>query len=71
MGINDASPSVQYTLTDRASCIVWHDYGNRAYPHLTTYLDKLSESHDIFAVQETWLTFLFYNAEHLVTALKM
>jgi hypothetical protein len=68
---SDTKNAFKMLSRDRASCIIWHDYRNAVYPHLTTYLDKLSESHDMFAVAETWLAFSFRNAEHLVTSLKI
>jgi len=51
-------------------CIAWHDYGNRIYPHLKTYLDELSETRDIFFVEESMVAFYLQNDGHLSAALK-
>jgi hypothetical protein len=47
--INLLSPSV----------VVWHDYGNPAYPELTSYLDALSEDREIFHVNGTMVCLSF------------
>ena len=41
----------------KLSCILWHDYGNHDCAALTGYLDVLSESMEIFHVQDTMLCF--------------
>ncbi len=47
--IGKASPSV----------VVWHDYGNAAYPELTGYLDALSDERRIFHVSGTMICICF------------
>jgi hypothetical protein len=51
-------------------CIAWHDYSNRIYPDLKTYLDELSETRDIFFVEESMVAFYLQNDGHLSAALK-
>lgn len=67
---NDTNNSFAMLSADRPACVAWHDYGNRAYPQVQTYLDELSKSRAIFHVQESWLCFHLQNApseilEHL------
>jgi hypothetical protein len=67
---SDTENSLRMLSDDHTSCIAWHDYGNRVYPHLKTYLDGLSETHDIFFVEESMLAFYLHNCEPLISALK-
>jgi Methyltransferase domain len=53
-----------------AGCIAWHDHGNPVYPQVKEYLGKLSESEDLFHVEESWTTFFLQNREDLVVQLK-
>lgn len=43
----------------QSSCVVWHDYGNPAYPDLTAYLDELAAEHDLVHIQDTMLCVWF------------
>ena len=53
-----------------AGCIAWHDHGNPLYPHIKEYLGKLSDSKDLFHVEDSWTTFFLQNCEDYVTQLK-
>jgi predicted O-methyltransferase YrrM len=53
-----------------AACIAWHDHGNPLYPQVKEYLGKLSESEDLFHVEESWTTFFLHGSEDLVAQLK-
>jgi hypothetical protein len=53
-----------------AGCIAWHDYSNPTYPQVEEYLDRLSNSQDLFHVEESWTTFFLRNTEDLVAQLK-
>jgi predicted O-methyltransferase YrrM len=53
-----------------AGCIAWHDHGNPTYPQVKEYLEGLSNSKDLFHVEESWTTFFLQNSEDLVTQLK-
>ncbi len=44
-------------IGESPSCIVWHDYGNSAFPELTQYLDDVSATKEMFHVEETKLVF--------------
>jgi hypothetical protein len=44
-------------LADAPSCIIWHDYGNPEFPELTQYLDELSNSMELYHVENTMLVF--------------
>jgi predicted O-methyltransferase YrrM len=67
---SDTANAFKMLSRDRASCIVWHDYLNPAYPQVTSYLQELSKKRDIFAVEETWLAFFLHGAKDLVNKLK-
>jgi hypothetical protein len=54
----------------RIGCIAWHDYGNKNYPGLRDYIDELSESRDMFFVEESWMVFFIHKDDSLVAALK-
>jgi len=43
----------------RPKVIAWHDYGNPEAPWQEGVLDKLSESMELYHVEETWLVFWF------------
>jgi hypothetical protein len=67
---SDSGNAFRMLSSDQTSCIAWHDYGNRVYPHLTTYIDSLSETHDVFFVEESMVAFYLQGGENLVAALK-
>ena len=52
-----------------AGCIAWHDHGNPLYPQVEEYLGKLSDSRNLFHVEESWTTFFLQNSEGLVAQL--
>ena len=39
-------------------------------PQVEEYLERLSDSHDLFHVEESWTTFFLQNSEDLVDQLK-
>ncbi|MFO7655399.1 MAG: class I SAM-dependent methyltransferase [Candidatus Krumholzibacteriia bacterium] len=50
-------------LADRPlACVVWHDYGNPVYPHLTDFLDAAAEDSDLYHVEETMLCIYLHDA---------
>lgn len=62
----DINPDLELcrTCTDLAiSCdpkvIAWHDYGNPTYPAQTENLDQLSQSYEIYHVEDSWMCFWF------------
>jgi hypothetical protein len=67
---SDTENSFRMLSDDHAGCIAWHDYGNRIYPHLKEYIDGLSETRDIFFVEESMVAFCLKNGENLAAALK-
>ena len=67
---SDSENSFKMLSDQHKSCIAWHDYGNRIYPHLQTYIDELSKTRDIFFVEESMVAFYFQNCASLVAALK-
>jgi hypothetical protein len=50
-------------LANAPSCIIWHDYGNPEFPELTQYLDELSNSIDLYHVENTMLVFYLLGKE--------
>lgn len=44
-------------ISSECSCIAWHDYGNPEFPEMTEYLDTLSQTRDLFHIEETKLVF--------------
>jgi hypothetical protein len=67
---SDTENSFRMLSDNHKGCIAWHDYGNRIYPHLKMYLDELSETRDIFFVEESMVAFYLQNDGHLSAALK-
>jgi hypothetical protein len=55
---------------DHATCVVWHDYGNRDYPQVKEYLWELSTTREIFHVEESMMAFSLANAADLESQLK-
>ena len=46
---------------NRPGCIAWHDCGNPRYPHIMDYLVRVSETRDLFYVEESWTVFYLNN----------
>ena len=67
---SDTENAFKMLSRDHAGCIAWHDYENPNYPGLRTYIDGLSETRDIFFVEESWTAFFIQNDDQLVAALK-
>jgi hypothetical protein len=67
---SDTENSFRMLSDDHEGCIAWHDYGNPIYPHLKGYIDGLSETRDIFFVEESMVAFCLKNGDHLAAALK-
>jgi len=66
---SDTENAFKMLSKDHAGCIAWHDYGNPNYPGLQTYIDGISETRNIFFVEESWTAFFIQNDERLVAAL--
>ena len=67
---SDTENSFRMLSDDHEGCIAWHDYGNSIYPHLKWYIDGLSETRDVFFVEESMVAFCLKNCERLAAALK-
>ena len=67
---SDTENSFRMLSDNHKGCIAWHDYGNPVYPHLKTYLDELSETRDMFFVEESMVAFYVQNDGRLSAALK-
>jgi Methyltransferase domain len=67
---SDTRNAFQMISQGHAACIAWHDHGNPMYPHIKEYLGTISESKDLFHVEESWTTFFLQNREDLVRQLK-
>lgn len=68
---SDTENSFRMLNDNHKGCIAWHDYGNPVYPHLKTYLDELSETRDIFFVEDSMVAFYLQNDGQLSAALKL
>lgn len=44
-------------LSDAPACIVWHDYRNREFPELTSYIEDLAQTKKIYHIEDTMLAF--------------
>ena len=67
---SDTDNAFKMLSQDRMGCIAWHDYGNKDYPGLRTFIDGLSETRDMFFVEESLMVFFIHKDEQLVAALK-
>ncbi len=67
---SDTENSFRMLSDDHVACIAWHDYGNSIYPHLKQYIDGISETRDMFFVEESMVAFCFENGERLAAGLK-
>ena len=56
---SDTANARAMACLEKPSCIMWHDYGNRDYPDLTSYLDELSRELEIFHIEDTMLCVWF------------
>jgi hypothetical protein len=68
--VSDTENALKMLCDDHPACIAWHDYENAAYPQVTEHLRALSNSMEMFHVQETRIVFLIHNDDRLVAALK-
>ncbi len=55
----DTKNALLMVTKEKPSCIFWHDYRNRDCEALTEYLDDLSESLEIFHIEDTMLCVTF------------
>lgn len=55
----DTEHAMQIVAKSTPSCILWHDYNNKDYPELSTYLDGLSATMPIFHVEDTMICLWF------------
>jgi hypothetical protein len=69
--VSDTKNALTMLCDDHPGCIAWHDYESSAYPQVTEHLLALSNSMDMFHVQETRIVFFIHNDDRLVAALKM
>jgi hypothetical protein len=65
---SDTENALKMLPEQEQSCIVWHDYQNPKYNHLTQYLDGLSTRLDLYHIVETMLVFHLKNAHKEVVA---
>jgi Methyltransferase domain len=49
----DTDNALRMAVGEGPAAVIWHDYGNPAYPDLTRYLDSLSERMPLHHVEET------------------
>jgi hypothetical protein len=68
--VSDTENAFKMLCDDHPACIAWHDYENSAYPQVTEHLRVLSNSKEMFHVQETRIVFLIHNDDRLVAGLK-
>ena len=55
-----------FEMAGNPSCTMWHDYGNREYPELTRYLDRIAVDREIFHIEDTMLCAWFNDSERLL-----
>ena len=67
---SDTKNALQIVSQNHPACIAWHDCGNPAYPHIMNRLDQLSETRDLFYIEESWTAFLLEDCSDLVERLK-
>ena len=60
--MSDTQNAFKMLSCNRFSCIVWDDYNNPDYPEVTEYLHDVSQSRDIFHIEESTLCFYMNNA---------
>jgi len=65
---SDTENALQLLDRDAAGCILWHDYGNPDCLELKEYLDSLSETMEMFHVQDTWLCVYFHDPDRELVA---
>lgn len=67
---SDTKNAFQIVSQGHPACIAWHDCGNPVYPHIVEYLEQLSETRDLFYIEESWTAFFLQTGEDLVAKLK-
>lgn len=65
---SDTSNAFTMARRDAPSCIMWHDYGNREYPDLTTYLDEIAHERSLFHIGDTMLCAWFGDSDNPIRA---
>jgi len=65
----DTENALRLVRPNRASCILWHDFGNRDYEGLTHYLNELSRSMNIFHIEDTMLCVWFNDPRNCILPL--
>ena len=65
---SDTENAFEMAAPERPSCVLWHDYQNREYPELTSYLDELAKEREIFHVEDTTLCAWFNDASSKVVS---
>ncbi len=63
---SDTENAFQLVRVDRPSCILWHDYRNPEYSDLTNYLEELSQSWEVFHIEDTMLC-VWFNAPDITS----
>ena len=56
---SDTENALQMAVSEKLSCIMWHDYRNHDYPELTCYLEDLARGTEIFHIEDTMLCIWF------------
>jgi len=60
---SDSENAFRMASKKKPSCVLWHDYRNRDYQDLTSYLDGLSEKRQLVHVEDTMLC-AWFNDPH-------
>lgn len=65
---SDTENAFKMAATDRSACILWHDYGNKAYDYsdLTHYLEELSQSREVFHIEDTMTCVWFHDPSGVI-----
>jgi hypothetical protein len=56
---SDTENAFEMTVSEKPSCIMWHDYRNNDYPELTRYLEDIAKESEIFHIEDTMLCIWF------------
>jgi Methyltransferase domain len=67
--IADTENAYKMLSHDHPACIAWHDYQNPPYPQVTQYLSALSNSVELFHVEESRIAFFLSNLPELAESL--
>jgi len=59
---SDTNSALKMLDPERPGAVVWHDYGNPAYPEVQAALDEWANGRNLYAVAETQLAMTFNEA---------